>query len=219
MENARKSSGIGTRERLLEAAGEVFAQHGYRDGTIHEICRRAEANIAAVNYHFGDKQKLYAEVFRYAHRRASEQHSVFGDAPPGAPAEQRLHAYVRSFLGRILGEGRPAWHGILISREIAEPSGMLESVYEEEIRPRHEYLEKVVREIAGAGMPRARIRLCVFSIVGQCMFYRLARPALTSLYPDQRLDASSADRLAEHITQFSLGALHAMREPGRSNAR
>jgi TetR/AcrR family transcriptional regulator, regulator of cefoperazone and chloramphenicol sensitivity len=197
-----------TRERLLEAAGEVFAERGYRDGTILEICRRAGANIAAVNYHFRDKQNLYAEVFRYAHRRAAEQYPAMGDVPAGAPAEQRLRAYVRSFVGRILGEGRPAWHGILISREIAEPTGVLDHLYEEELRPRHEYLEKIVREIVGSEPSRNRVRLCVFSIVGQCMFYRMAKPALSALYPKERLDA---ERIAEHITQFSLGALCELR--------
>jgi TetR/AcrR family transcriptional regulator, regulator of cefoperazone and chloramphenicol sensitivity len=209
MERTAKPSAA-TRERLLEAAGEVFAERGYRDGTIQEICRRARANIAAVNYHFGDKQRLYAEVFRYAHRRAAEQHTAFGDVAPGAPAEQRLRAYVRSFLERILGEGRPAWHSVLIAREVAQPSGVLDRLYEEELRPRHEYLEAVVREIAGPNLPRTRVRLCVFSIVAQCMFYRTARPALTALYPKERLDPG---RIAEHITEFSLGALRELRTP------
>jgi TetR/AcrR family transcriptional regulator, regulator of cefoperazone and chloramphenicol sensitivity len=197
----------GTRERLLEAAGEVFAERGYRDGTIQEICRRAGANIAAVNYHFRDKQNLYSEVFRYAHRRTAERSPGFGDAPANASAEERLRAYVKAFLERLLGEGRPSWHATLVSREMVQPSGVLDQIYETEIRPRHEYLEKLVREIAGPGLARNRVRLCVFSIVGQCMFYRNARRVLTALYPKERLDA---ERLAGHITQFSLGALREM---------
>ncbi|MGA9754367.1 MAG: TetR family transcriptional regulator, partial [Desulfobaccales bacterium] len=51
-----------TRQRLLEAAGEVFAKKGFRNTTIREICRRARANLAAVNYHFGDKERLYLAV-------------------------------------------------------------------------------------------------------------------------------------------------------------
>jgi AcrR family transcriptional regulator len=207
MDKSFTSAPVGTRERLLEAAGEVFAERGYRDGTIQEICRRAGANVAAVNYHFRDKQNLYAEVFRYAHRRAAERSPHPGEVPADAPAEKRLHAYVKAFLERILGEGRPSWHAVLISREIVQPSGALDQIYETEIRPRHEYLERLVREIAGPGLPRSSVRLCVFSIVGQCMFYRSARLVLKALYPKERLDA---ERLAAHITQFSLGALGKM---------
>ena len=66
-----------TRRQLLEAAGEVFAEAGYRDATVREICRRAGANIAAINYHFGDKEKLYAEVLRYSHGKALEKYRWF----------------------------------------------------------------------------------------------------------------------------------------------
>ena len=53
-----------TRERLVEAAAGLFAERGYRGATLREIARRAGANLAAANYHFGSKQRLYLEVAR-----------------------------------------------------------------------------------------------------------------------------------------------------------
>ena len=61
-----------TRSAVLDAAGEVFADRGYEQATIRDICRRAGANIAGVSYHFGDKKALYIEVIAYAHRCADE---------------------------------------------------------------------------------------------------------------------------------------------------
>jgi TetR/AcrR family transcriptional regulator, regulator of cefoperazone and chloramphenicol sensitivity len=66
-----------TRQRLLEAAGEVFADLGFRSATVRDICRRADANIAAVHYHFGDKEQLYAAAVHYAHLCAT-RHDVVG---------------------------------------------------------------------------------------------------------------------------------------------
>ncbi len=53
-----------TRANLLDAAGRVFAERGYQSATIREICRKAGANVASVNYTFGDKMGLYTEVLR-----------------------------------------------------------------------------------------------------------------------------------------------------------
>src|SRR5437016_3170156 len=53
-----------TRARLIEAAGAVFAEQGYRAATVRDICARAGANVAAINYHFRDKMGLYVEVVR-----------------------------------------------------------------------------------------------------------------------------------------------------------
>ena len=94
-----------TRRQLLEAAGEVFAEAGFRDATVREICRRAGANIAAVNYHFGDKETLYAEVLRYAQQKALEKYPPLLGVAADAPPEEKLRAFVRSFLLRIFDKG------------------------------------------------------------------------------------------------------------------
>src|SRR5215468_7375657 len=96
-----------TRQRLLEAAGDVFAQHGFRDTTIRQICDKAKANVAAVHYHFGDKEELYEAVFDYARTCAIAQFNEL--ASPDLPAEERLRVFVGAVLTRFFDEGRPAW--------------------------------------------------------------------------------------------------------------
>ena len=61
-----------TKARLLEAAGEEFAEKGFELARVRAICERAGANLAAINYHFGDKEQLYVEVLREAHRCGME---------------------------------------------------------------------------------------------------------------------------------------------------
>src|SRR5438270_117404 len=99
-----------THHRLLEAAGEVFAAKGYRATTVREVCRRAGANVAAINYHFRDKEGLYAEVLRYAHACAMERHPPEMDTTASSSPEDRLRAFIVSFMRRLFDEGRPAWH-------------------------------------------------------------------------------------------------------------
>ena len=53
-----------TRERILDSAEALFAQKGFRAVSVREITSAARCNLAAVNYHFGNKESLYLEVFR-----------------------------------------------------------------------------------------------------------------------------------------------------------
>ena len=96
-----------TRERLLESAGEVFAEQGFRRATVRQICDRAKANVAAINYHFGDKMGLYAAVMNHWFGVALEKYPPDMGLGPGATPQERLHVFVKSYLFRLLGEGAP----------------------------------------------------------------------------------------------------------------
>ena len=62
-----------TKDRILGAAEELFAQHGFAGTSLRQVTSRADVNIAAVNYHFGSKENLVNEVFR---RRMDEMSAL-----------------------------------------------------------------------------------------------------------------------------------------------
>jgi len=71
-----------TREKLVEAAGHVFAEHGYQATTVREIVKRSGANIAAVNYYFGGKLGLYTEVLKQLVAKARVSWPMVGETSP-----------------------------------------------------------------------------------------------------------------------------------------
>jgi TetR/AcrR family transcriptional regulator, regulator of cefoperazone and chloramphenicol sensitivity len=204
---------VETRQRLLEAAGEVFAERGFRNATIREICEHAGANVAAINYHFGDKESLYAEVINEWARVATQKYPPtlgLGDNPT---PEERLHAFVRSFLHRIADKGRPAWHGKLIAREMADPTAALDQLIDENFRPMNQQLESIIRSILGVIATNDQVRLYSASVMGQCLHYHFARPVIERQDPQQKFEPEDIEHLANHITEFSLNALRAARHP------
>jgi AcrR family transcriptional regulator len=196
-----------TRRQLIEAAAEVFAQHGFRAATVREICQRAGANIAAVNYHFGDKEKLYLEVLRFTQEQALEKYPTDLGLKTDASPELRLQAFIRSFLFRIFDEGPIAWHGKLMSREMIEPTAALDRLVEEKVRPQAKQLSEIIRDLLGAKPNAQQVRLCGLSVVSQCLFYHHCRPCVSRLFPDQKFSPHDIEDLAEHITTFSLAAI------------
>jgi AcrR family transcriptional regulator len=196
-----------TRQALLEAAGGVFAEHGYRDTTVRLICQRAGANVAAVNYHFGDKLNLYLEVLRRAHAQSLGKYPPDMGIEATASAEERLRAFVRSFLFRIFDTGPTAWMGKLMAMEMVNPSAAFKTLVEERFRPMAELLHGIVSELLGPGARPEQVRLCGFSIMSQCVFHVHCRSVVEELYPGQRFRLKDVERLADHIIRFSRAGL------------
>jgi len=196
-----------TREHLLEAAGKVFSEVGFRTATVRQICERAGANIAAVNYHFGDKEALYRAVLKASHEAALAKFP-FKDANSELhPAPKRLNLFISSLLSKIFSEGPTAVHGKLMVREMIEPTGALKDVVREDIRPMSEELNKIVIELMGEKVDQPTVRLCCMSVVSQVLFYHHCRPAITHLFPDMELSENAIEKLAGHITRFSLAGM------------
>jgi AcrR family transcriptional regulator len=211
------STRMETRQRLLEAAGEVFAERGFRKTTIREICRRAQANLAAVNYHFGDKEGLYAAVIKYAYACALEKYPLAQRESEEVPAADRLHAFIRSLLISVLDKGTPAWLGKLMAREMIEPTRALDDLVESIISPMGQKLGAIVRELLGGQVPDNLVHRCQISIIGQCLHYRNARPVIQRLFPEHQYSPEDIAAMADHITRFSLAALRGLaKDNGRA---
>src|SRR5262245_8104486 len=202
-----------TRQRLLEAAAEVFADGGYRRATIAKICRLAGANIAAVNYHFGGKQELYAAVFEYAQRRASTEDTAAVDE--AAPPEDRLRAHVVTFVGRLLDPRRPAWIARLPAHELIEPTPVLDRLVRNRMRANHQLIASAIRDLLGPDATPETVRLCTLSVVSQCVFYRNSAAVVTRLYPEI-VPSKEVERIADHVTQFSLAAIRGLANNGKA---
>jgi AcrR family transcriptional regulator len=195
-----------TRNKLIEAAGHVFAERGYRSATIREICRRAGANVAAVNYTFGDKMGLYTEVLRQSVRMAQNPEMTAALDESLCP-EDTIRGVIRARVRSLCREARPDWHLRLVMHEFSYPTPAMARVVDEGIRPVYERMRIAVGKIIGLQPDHETTRLCVNSIVGQFLFYTFSRPVLARLQPELKLTPDQVDRIADHIADFSLAYL------------
>jgi AcrR family transcriptional regulator len=193
-----------TKARLLEAAGAEFAEKGFEAARIRSICERAGANTAAVNYHFGDKERLYVEAVLEAHRCGSAlmPDSLFQQ---GTPAEQ-LRRYIHLFLSNVVAIDKVGWRHALMLRELLQPTSALEILVRDAIRPRFERLRGIMQRICPEAEERRLHALC-FSVIGQCLHYKMARAVTERLIGIEAYEAMDLEFLTDHITSFCLAAL------------
>jgi TetR/AcrR family transcriptional regulator, regulator of cefoperazone and chloramphenicol sensitivity len=192
-----------TKVRLLEAAGEEFASKGFDGATVRAICDRAGTNLAAVNYHFGDKEHLYEQTVLHAHRCGPSMPDEV--AEDGLP-EAALRQHIGHFLSNVVALQGPTWHQILMLREMVNPSGASEALVREAIRPRFERLTRIIRRLC-PNVEEPRIHAIAFSVVGQCLHYKLTRPISERLIGAEAFAAMDVEFLTDHISRFTLAAL------------
>lgn len=195
-----------TRERIAEAAGEIFAERGFDGTTVREICQRAGANIAAVNYYFGDKQRLYIEAVVRAHRWRMEQ-ARLPEWSDDTPPETKLSDFIATFFRRVLTGPDDTWHTKLVLREMANPTDACAELVQSSIRPQFEILLSILRELLPADVSAERLRLTSFSIVGQCLFYHFADPVVRNLLTAEEYSELDVAKLAQHVFDFSLASI------------
>ena len=199
-----------TRERLLTAASRIFAEQGFQESTIADICERAETNIASVNYHFGDKESLYLEAWRYAFNQELDNHPSDGGIPEAAPAEQRLAGRIRSLIARVADDN--SYSFAIINKEMAQPTRLLADILEKEFNPQRLQMLALLKECLGQAATEQRIQYCHTSIMGQCFqLLRLKHMQSARNFPHYPGDLSDSKAFAEHVVQFSLAGIQAIR--------
>lgn len=200
----KREDGKETRKRLLNSACEVFAQEGYKDAKVADICKRANANVASVNYYFSSKANLYAEAWRYAFQQFEEP--AFSELPQGSPREL-LRGYIHALMKNFTSMGRRGYFGRLYLMELVNPTGLVQDAWRELIEPRRNKLLCMIRGIMGPNADDQSVLFCELSIINQCRtLLTINRNDLEYLL-DHTIDNELIRRLADHIADFSLAGI------------
>ena len=207
-----------TRTRLLATATRLFADQGFKKVTVREICHAARANVAAVNYHFGDKLGLYREVVQQAIEGMVRTNEAAREAGEGQPAEEKLRRFIVIFLSQIM---RPEFGTLhrLVQREMQDPTPVLDALVAQGVKPRLEYLSGVVAQMIGGEATDAAVLQCVGSINAQAIIYL---PNAIGKRLGFEFRAEDIDSAAEHIAAFSIAGVRAIgrrRGRGRQQVR
>jgi AcrR family transcriptional regulator len=194
-----------TKNKIISAAIEEFAEHGYHAATIRDICKRAGVNIAAINYHFSGKTELY--------RRSLEM--VFAFKPP-LPCADKIKSdsglksvmqdWIKAFLYR--GNDKKILKNRLMEKiayhEMLNPSEIFDEIFDVYLKPDVVSLEKILRKGLPPGTSEKEIKMRVFSILGSCMFYFFHYRVVEKIWTEGDFLEDNMNMIVDHIAAQSL---------------
>ncbi len=210
----QRIDGQETRLVLLAAAGEVFAKKGYWEATNADICGRAGVNSALINYHFGCKENLYVESWKYIFHKSIERYPADGGVPTDAPVRERFYGQILSMMQRIAD---PANHDFdIIHKEMANPTGLLDEVIREAIEPLDQNFQSLIRELFDKTGTEKQVTFTHMIIMGQCfgpMLHLRRTQGEGDSPPGKKFPPDfTIEELARHIVQFSLSGIQGICE-------
>ncbi|WP_272902021.1 CerR family C-terminal domain-containing protein [Candidatus Reidiella endopervernicosa] len=186
----------------------------YDAATVREICSRAGANIAAVNYHFGDKRNLYASIFDRVFEAVRAYRTPF--LPRSEPPEQRLAIYVRAFFEELYyceEDQREAGDiAAIYLMEMARPTEALDHIVQAYIAADAEELQDIVTAMLGPDAEPEVVLNCASSIAGQVLYYYHAQPLIARLHPEVPAIRERVDALVDHVVRFSLAGVSSFKQ-------
>jgi AcrR family transcriptional regulator len=179
--------------------------------SVREITAAAKCNLAAVNYHFGNKENLYLEVFRSRWGpRAKRIQECFRESLPNPVTKASLvKALAHAFLEGPLSDEERMRHHQLMAREMGQPSEAFKLVADQVMRP---FIEELGRELQALSVSKSEqldLALNLFSIFSQVLYFNFARLAVARI-TGREYDAAFKKQIVDHITAFSLWGLSGM---------
>lgn len=203
---ATRSDGIEARQRLLRAALKLFAEKGFAKTSTRAIALSAGANIGAIRYYFGDKAGLYR--------------AVFGDPlgnPDGDPNrfDQPQLSLRQSLQGLLAGFTEPLKQGDLAQycmrlhfREMLEPTGLWDQKIDNNIKPAHEGLLRVLSRHLGVTQVDDDLHRLAFSIVGLGIHLFVGHDVMQALKPELAGTPQAIDLYTERLVDYALAMVH-----------
>jgi len=200
--------GPGTRRRLLDAAAQMFATSGYRAVSVRDICERACANIAAINYHFGGKDKLHAAALEHARERAIREAPASAGPKPAGPmsAEQRLRRHLGGLMERAFITGPAGWYMQIVLREMVDPTPALAATLGQALAPQQRRLQAIIAQVLTLDPDSSRVKDLASTVLATAIYYQNCRPAIELLSPELSFDQDTAQRVADTLTAMVVGS-------------
>jgi AcrR family transcriptional regulator len=214
---AIRSDGLEARNRLLDAALALFAEHGFAKTSTREIAQAAQVNVASISYYFGDKEGLYRAVF--------DDPRTNPPLPPEAlegsavSLEQAIRGLLASFLEPLKQDHLSQQQYMkLCFREMLEPTGAWQHEIDTNIAPAHHAMTRTLCRHVGLAEADDDIHRLAFTLSGLGVMLHVGNDLHTQIRPGLVDTPQALDAYLDRLVSYALVLVDAEAMRRRSQA-
>ncbi len=208
-----RSSGDSTIDRLIDVAGGIFAAKG-PSATVREICSAAGCSVAAINYHFGDKQRLYVRCVQAAceHKQRLFPLPTLQDSPN---LPDLLRQFLRTIASRMTAKSNLSWHNTLMMKEVISPSTGVAEILAPTFQHDFATLSQLIGKLLGSALDSDAMRSSFTTqIVARSMFLRTGKNLRSIVGIDSSIN-EDPQQYADHVCDSILTQIDNLRRGQR----
>ena len=197
--NAQESS---TKASLIQAGLHLFGHKGFDGTSTRELAAHAGTNIASITYHFGGKSGLRLACARDVVARMNGLLDVSGGTRrPGSPQDalDQIERLLGGFVRFVVGAEEAVDFVPFMLRELTDPGEISDVIYAELLEPRHKAFCDLWATATGRGADDDEVKLAVFSIMGNILYFRIARPFVVRRMAWDRIGDMETNTIAETV--------------------
>lgn len=201
-----RTDGEATYNRILEAAGELFAVSGFAETSSKAIAAQAGADLASINYHFGSRGGLYQAVLAEAHRRLVSIDQLQKIATLDVSPRDKLKMLIERLVGTATG--RLGWPSRVLGRELLSPSSHLQVLERQELLPKLNVVLGILSEFTSIPVDDPVLLRCLVSVGAPCAMLLVAGHGVSIF--EEKVLGMPREVLADHLYTFAMGGLDAI---------
>jgi AcrR family transcriptional regulator len=198
-----------TRQALLDHATNVFAERGFDGASVREITRRAEANQAAIAYHFGGKGPLYLEVLRLAVSALSDASALDEESVERVSREEAVRLFIRQQVTPLLKHGQISRYLKIFAWETLAPTPVYREFIASEKLPVMDLANRIVRKFLPAAASPAQITVATIWLTQQVAPYIRHFDTMSKPPLNLKLDRGFIEQLAGDLAEMAIAGLSA----------
>lgn len=210
-DKANLDSNKGVKDRLLDAAEELFCEHGFEGTSIRDIAAYADCNIAAVNYYFGGKDNLYMDVWRrhlipMRNVRIASIKKVMSKNESRIELEDLLKSFADTFVGPLIDVCRASSLSRLMAREYIDRHLPANIFVDEVMTPTINAMSDALIKTC-PDLDKSKVLMVIFSLVGQLVHLVHLRMMFEQSDENMNLPVLDLNEVTNHIVKFSAAGI------------